>query len=242
MLTSTANPLVKRLARLHRAEERRAQGLFLVEGARAVGAFLEAGWTPEHLIAAQGAELPAAWPPAERVGAAVLERISQADSTATVVAAFAARAPAPLAPADGGLLLAGIGDPGNTGTLLRTAAALGIGQAIVLGGADPFGPKAVQASAGYLARVQVHRLEALPAGFESHACVCALVVRGGLPPAALAARPRWLAIGSEAHGLPAELLARASERLTLPMPGGTESLNAAIAGGIAAYLLFGARP
>jgi TrmH family RNA methyltransferase len=49
--------------------------------------------------------------------------------------------------------------------------------------------------------------------------------------------PRWLVVGGEANGIPAEWLAVCGERLTLPMPGGTESLNAAIAGSIAAYLL-----
>ena len=63
------------------------------------------------------------------------------------------------------------------------------------------------------------------------------MVSGGVVPTALARGPRWLVVGGEANGVPPEWLAACAERLTLPMPGGTESLNAAMAGSIAAYLL-----
>jgi TrmH family RNA methyltransferase len=64
-----------------------------------------------------------------------------------------------------------------------------------------------------------------------------LVVRDGQPPEAFAKRPRWVVVGGEADGLRPEWIAACQERLTLPMPGDAESLNAAVAGAIAAYLL-----
>jgi TrmH family RNA methyltransferase len=67
--------------------------------------------------------------------------------------------------------------------------------------------------------------------------LCALVARGGDAPERLPRRPRWLVVGGEAHGIPESWLPRCDERLTLPMPGGTESLNAAVAGAIACWLL-----
>ena len=94
----------------------------------------------------------------------------------------------------------------------------------------------VQASAGALARLALHPLDVLPA---LSAPLVALCAEGGEPPGRFAPGPAWLLVGSEAHGVPAELLARADRRLHLPMPGGTESLNAAVAGSIAAFLLAG---
>ena len=65
----------------------------------------------------------------------------------------------------------------------------------------------------------------------------ALVVQGGRSPRDLASGPRWVVVGGEARGIPEAWLAQCDDHLTLPMPGGTESLNAAVAGSIAAYLV-----
>jgi tRNA G18 (ribose-2'-O)-methylase SpoU len=141
------------------------------------------------------------------------------------------------------LVLQGIADPGNLGTLIRCAAAFAIRQVVLVGGSDPFAHKVVQASAGELATVALHRfdpsdgLKSLAGG----APCCALMVRAGVDPADLPRRPRWLVVGSEAHGLDEVTLAACAERVTLPMPGGTESLNAAMAGAIACYALFAPR-
>ena len=113
-------------------------------------------------------------------------------------------------------------------------------QVVLVGGADPWSHKVVQASAGALATLVVHRLDpddglSVLAGGAPR---CALVVSGGTAPDLLVQGPRWLVVGSEAHGIRAEWSAACEERLTLPMPGGTESLNAAMAGAIACWELF----
>jgi TrmH family RNA methyltransferase len=241
-IVSSENPLVKRLRRLHDARFRREDRSFLVEGERAIGAFLARGWVAQDLLLRHDLVLPDGWDPAAvvRVGATVSGRLSQASSPSGFLARFAIPADEAPDPAAGGLVLHGIGDPGNLGTLIRCAAAFAVPQVLLVGGADPYAHKVVQATAGALAAVRLHRAEAA-AGLGSlagGAPCCALVVRGGAHPASFAPGPRWLVVGSEAHGLDEAALATCSERLTLPMPGGTESLNAAMAGAIACYALF----
>lgn len=244
-ITSTDNPLVKRLQRLQDVRHRRTDGAFLVEGARAIAAFLGRGWQPLDLIMAEDHDLPAAWAerPVTRVSAAVAAKLSQASTPSGYLAAFPLPPEPVLDAAVGGLVLHGIADPGNLGTLIRCAAAFAIRQVVLIGGSDPFAHKVVQASAGELAMVALHRYEP-GRGLEvvaGGAPCCALVVRGGSDPLELPRRPRWLVVGSEAHGLDDAALAACAERVTLPMPGGAESLNAAMAGAIACYALFAAR-
>lgn len=242
IITSPENPLVKRLRRLHEVRHRRTDGAFLVEGARAIAAFIGRGWQPLDLVLTEEAELPPEWAgrTVTRVSATVLAKLSQANTPSGYLAVFALP-PAPvLDPATGGLVLHGIADPGNLGTLIRCAAAFAIKQVVLIGGADPFAHKVVQASAGELVMIDLHRYEADQglAPLAGGAPCCALVVRGGSDPADLPRRSRWLVVGSEAHGLDEAALAACAERVTLPMPGGTESLNAAMAGAIACYALF----
>lgn len=234
-ITSPDNPLVKQLSRLADSAGRREQGLFLAEGMRLIDGFIQAGWQPVHLLVRDDEPLPEGWPSCVRVSARVSQRLSAAATASGYLAAFSVPVPPPIDPAAGGLVLAAVADPGNVGTLIRSAAAFGVRQVVLAGGADPFGPKTVQASAGALALVHLHR--GGPELLQGGAPLCALVVDGGLPPRDFAPGPRWLVVGGEANGVPAEWLAACCERLTLPMPGGTESLNAAIAGSIAAYVL-----
>ncbi|MCK6491713.1 MAG: hypothetical protein L6R48_26000, partial [Planctomycetes bacterium] len=99
----------------------------------------------------------------------------------------------------------------------------------------PWSAKSLQATAGAAARLAIASADA-PAALAPGR-LCGLVVAGGQPPEALPPAARWLVVGGEANGIPPEWLAACAETCTLPMPGGTESLNAAVAGSIAMYLL-----
>lgn len=138
---------------------------------------------------------------------------------------------------DSALVLAQISDPGNMGTLLRTAAACNVKTAIIVEGTDPWSPKVVQASAGTIANLNILQItwEKL-LEIKSNYKLCALVVTGGNQPQNLDLSKSLLVIGNEAHGLPQDWIDSCEQKLTLPMPGGTESLNAAVAGSIAIYL------
>jgi TrmH family RNA methyltransferase len=125
-----------------------------------------------------------------------------------------------------------VGDPGNVGTLLRAADAFGAAVALSDGCADPTGPKAVRASMGSLFRVPLSGFDE-PAGKR-----VALVPSGGIPLSELDSGGEVvLALGAEREGLPDEVLSRCEERVSIPQPGGGESLNVAMAGAIALYEL-----
>jgi len=125
-----------------------------------------------------------------------------------------------------------VGDPGNVGTLLRTADAFGAGVALSEGCADPTGPKAVRASMGSIFRVPLSGFDE-PAGKR-----VALVPTGGIPlPELEVGGDVVLVLGAEREGLPPEVLDRCEERVSIPQPGGGESLNVALAGAIALYEL-----
>ncbi|HWJ45388.1 MAG TPA: RNA methyltransferase [Gaiellaceae bacterium] len=127
--------------------------------------------------------------------------------------------------ADVALALWRVSDPGNVGTLLRSADAFGAGVMLSEGCADPFGPKALRAAMGSTFRVPL--LE-----FTLRNAV-ALVPDGGEPPDDVH-RYSTFVLGSEREGLPREVLERCQARMTIPVHG-VESLNVAMAGTIALY-------
>jgi TrmH family RNA methyltransferase len=127
-----------------------------------------------------------------------------------------------------GLGLWRVGDPGNVGTLIRTADALGPAfVALSRGCADPTSPKALRASMGALFRVALIDLEQAPRPWV------ALVAHGGAPLAP--ANRGTLVLGAEREGLPDDVLSRCDEQATIPLAAGAESLNVAMAGTIALY-------
>ncbi len=137
----------------------------------------------------------------------------------------------------------GIQDPGNLGTLIRTADAAGATAVFVLPPAvSAFNPKTVRASAGSILNIPV--LEMKEDGFltrikEAGITLFAAVTRDGtLPEKTAFTRPLCLVMGSEAHGLPPAIL-KCSRLVTLPMRRGVESLNTAAAGSILLYLASG---
>jgi RNA methyltransferase, TrmH family len=237
LITSLDNPLVKHVRALHDAAGRSGRREFVVEGKRAIEAFFAAGWKPTLLVLRQGETPFETGGDAVMVTERVAAKLSQATTPSGYLATFALPEHPMLDPAAGGLILHEIGDPGNTGTLVRSAVAFGCAQVVVSGGADPYAHKAVQATAGTLARVRLlrDRFTAARERLRGGAPFTALVVSGGTAP--LAPGRRWLVVGSEAHGLPGEVVAACEERVSLPMMKGVESLNAAVAGSIACFLM-----
>jgi TrmH family RNA methyltransferase len=139
------------------------------------------------------------------------------------------------------LVLVGVNDPGNAGTLLRSAEAAGAGAVVFCDDAvDPYNPKCVRGAAGALFRLRVVRTTtsaAAVAALRAHGIrSLGTVAREGTPYDAVdLTGPTAVVLGSEAHGLPPSLQAGLDALVTIPMRGGAESLNVGMAGTIICF-------
>ena len=237
-ITARKNPFLQQVRKLLSSRrERETMGLFVADGTKLLEEAVK--WWPglETVILSDGveAELPD-HVRLVRVPADVMESISPMQSPQGAL--FVCRLPekTDFAPEPGMLLLDGIQDPGNIGTILRTADALQIPVALLEGCADPYSHKVVRASMGAVFRTPVVQTTWEEA---KAACACA-----GIPIAvtALSDRARDIrraplqnmavVIGSEGRGVRPEILESAQEELIIPMDPRCESLNAAIAAAI----------
>jgi RNA methyltransferase, TrmH family len=233
VISSAANPRVKLVRKLESRRQRDKLGLFACEGEDLAAAGLDAGVRPvEALVDAERPALRERLPEAESVAPALMASLSTLPHPARVVVVFR-RADLPHgAELPVGLALWRVSDPGNVGTLLRAADALGPAFVLLSSGcADPTGPKALRASAGAVFRVP---REAFDAG-EGFSRI-ALVPRDGVPLPELDLPERAIfVLGAEREGLPDEVLGAADATATIPLAGPAESLNVAAAGAIALY-------
>jgi TrmH family RNA methyltransferase len=219
VITSRDNPKLKLVRRLHARAQRHRLGLFVCEGEDLVEAAVAAGLEPVELLVA-----------GKDVEPALLAEVSTLGQPPRVLAKFRARDLPPFEPRPLGLALWHVGDPGNLGTLVRSADAFGGFVALSRGCADPTGPKALRASAGAIFRVPVGLFDDAPGRR------IALEAHRGTPLSRLdLAGPVTFVLGSEREGLPADVLAGCDAIATIPTPGPAESLNVAAAGAIAAY-------
>ena len=225
---STRNPRVTAAARLRRVRERRRLGLTLLEGPHLLQVALERGGEVLEVFGL-GAGDPAI-PNWVEVTEDVLRRLADTENPRGPVAVL--RIPPP-GPVTRDHLSLAVTDPGNAGTLIRTAAAFSLDVAFQPDAVDPWSPKVLRAAAGS------HFLTSI-GDTVADAGTIATVVGGGTPARRLGevldpSRHWAILIGSEAHGLTAADVGAADVRVSIPMPGGTESLNAAVAGAIVAY-------
>jgi TrmH family RNA methyltransferase len=218
VITSRDNETLKLVRRLLAGPRHRAEtGLFAAEGEDLVAAATQAGIEPVHLLVA-----------GETVEAPLLERVSTLPHPARAIGVYRS-ADLPRGTRDRCLALWRLSDPGNVGTLVRTADAFGACVALSDGCADPLSPKAVRASVGAVFRVPLVAWDHAPGR------KVALAAHGGTPLFdADLAPPVTFLLGSEREGLPAELVAQC-HTVTIPLPGAAESLNVAAAGAIALY-------
>ena len=168
------------------------------------------------------------------VDARALERLAGTKSPRGPVAVVKIP-PERLDPARDLLVAVGVSDPGNVGTMVRTAASFGWGYAYTDGSADPWSPKAIRAGAGGQFQTAVSKIGSI--GDLGPWATVATVPDGGTAWPDLGERNVALLVGEEAGGLPAEVIAAAAHRVTIETPGLTESLNAAAAAAIAVYEL-----
>lgn len=245
LITSRRNPLVGRLRALHQPKGRREQGLLLLEGTHQLQELLRLGLPPEQVLATpawierNGLLLADASLPLQPVGEEVMAAVATTDHPDGVVATLAREA-LPVARGEGSfvLVLDQLQDPGNLGTLLRTALAAGVDEVWLGGGADPLQPKVLRASAGAALALPLLRLlqgdELLPllqrAVAAGRQLVATVVQPGAQPYWQLDwTRPTVLMMGNEGAGLDPQLAALATHRITIPHSAAVESLNVAVA-------------
>ena len=219
MITSASNPTLK-LARKLLAQKRKREehGLFAVEGEDLVAAATAAGIEPVELLVA-----------GENVDSALLAGISTLAHPARVVGLYQTT-DLPREARETTLALWRVADPGNVGTLLRTADAFEAAVALSPGCADPLGPKALRASVGAIFRVPLLAYDEAPGERV------ALVAHGAPPLHELELTgPTTFLLGAEREGLPEEIVADSNYVATIPTSGAAESLNVAAAGAIALY-------
>lgn len=234
MITSAANPRLKLIRKLASRRQREKLGLFACEGEDLVAAGLDAGLEPvEALVDAERPALRERLPRAELVASDLLADVGTLAHSARVVAVFR-RADLPAGTdASAGLALWRVADPGNLGTLVRAADALGPAfVALSRGCADPTGPKALRASAGAIFRVPMSAWEEAPRPRV------ALVPRAeqALWELELGASVTFV-LGAEREGLPPAVLEDCDGAAAIPLAASAESLNVAVAGAIALYEL-----
>ena len=252
LITSIRNPRISAARKLRQRKHRREQGRFLVEGRQLHYMALERGITPREVfycpdhappdllnrLYASGADCVAVAPE-------VLASLASRDGRPGLVSAFATfHTPLSALPLSGGelvLVLDRLQDPGNVGTLVRAADAVGAAAVVLLEPcSDPFDPRAVRASMGSLFHVPLVRAA------DPGAACCWLRERGlrvigadvhsgitwghGLWPGGVA-----LVLGNEGRGLADDVRAYLDGCASLPVIGGAESLNVAVAGGVLMY-------
>jgi TrmH family RNA methyltransferase len=238
MITSADNHQLKLIRKLRQKKHRAAAGLCVAEGEDLVEAALAAGLEPEALLVA-----------GEDVEPELLAAVSELGSGTRVIGVFPQRWSEP-----GGSLsvyLHGVHDPGNVGTVIRSAHALCDGP-VTLGPdcADPYGPKALRASMGSIfarppARATFEALPGTKIALVAHGAEPLAQVAQPEPPPLTGSDPSSglgaglvLCVGGERAGLPAEVAAAADARATIPLRSdGPDSLNVAMATTVALYEL-----
>ena len=250
MITSKDNLRIKHVRALQAdGKARREAGAFVVEGVRLVEEALASGWPTQWVIYTEGLDqrgqavltgFSQRGVPVEQVTPLVMRSASDTQTPQGLLAVLQAQS-LPL-PADLNFVFIpdGVRDPGNLGTMLRTAAAAGV-QGVLLppGSVDPFSPKVLRSAMGAQFRLPIHSL-----AWED---IRRIISQAGLKvylaevsDGEIYSRVDWriplaLIIGSEAEGAGPDAQHLANKRVIIPMPGGGESLNAASA---AAVLLF----
>ena len=254
-ITGFSNPTVKFLRSLREKKHRKAAGKFLAEGLRLLTDARKNGHIPEMLVMAEGreahplldalaADVLAAGGEVIETGSEILGKITGKDNPQAVAGVFAEfgtslealdRSTAKI-----WLVAQALRDPGNLGTMLRTGDAVGAGGLILVDDcADPFSVEAVRASMGAVftqSIAQARWAEFLAWARAGEGQLVAASLRAAVPyRGAPYAAPCFIIVGNESRGLPEDYEAACDLRVTLPMMGAADSLNAAVAAAVLAY-------
>lgn len=254
-ITGFSNPTVKYLRSLRDKKHRKRAGQFLVEGLRLLEDARVSGHVPRQLVMAEGRDPHTLVTQLEEAVAAaggevitttpdILSKITGKSNTQSVVGVFD-EFDTSLGNLDRNsaaiwLVAQDLRDPGNLGTMLRTGDAVGAGGLILIDDcADPFSAEAVRASMGAVftqGLAQARWEEFVPWLRSGSGQLVAASLRDAVPyRGAPYAAPCFIMVGNESQGLPEAYEAECDLRVTMPMKGRADSLNAAVAGAVLAY-------
>lgn len=237
-ITSRKNPLLQQVRRLLSSrKERQNAGLYVADGTKLLEEAIK--WCPELDTVILSDEVQIQLPDhvrVVRVPGDVMASVSPMQSPQGALFLCRLPEPKPFVPAGGMLLLDGIQDPGNLGTILRTADALDIPVALLEGCADPYSHKVVRASMGAVFRSQPVQVtwadaDAMCADADIPIAVTALSDTA-IDLRSASVENMAVVIGSEGQGVRSEILSCAGKQLIIPMNPRCESLNASVAAAI----------
>jgi TrmH family RNA methyltransferase len=240
VIQSLVNEKIKHVVALQKASYRKEHGQFVAQGDKVCQTLLGTGFelVSAYMTESAFSDYPNLFSEKKLtlVSAAVMKKMSTVQTPTGIVAIFQI----PKSNGDlsaNSVLLYNIQDPGNLGTLIRTAAAMKFDHVILIGGADVYQPKVVQACAGTLGYVNIVQTEWSTLRVNhKNLKFCALVVDNGKSEQDIALKDYVLVLGNEGQGLPDQVIDSCDAQMTIAMPGNTESLNVAIAGAIAMFL------
>ncbi|SDJ65053.1 TrmH family RNA methyltransferase [Salimicrobium halophilum] len=243
MITSVKNQKVKEWKKLHKKKYRDQAGTFLVEGHHLVEEVLTSDWNIRELILLEDKEAPSSYHgQKEWVNDQVMKEISQTETPQGIVAVVDKKERV-WEEGTRLLLLDTIQDPGNLGTLIRTADAAGFDAVLVgKGSVDLFNDKVLRATQGSIFHdmkvVEVSLEEEMSRLKDAGFSIWGTALEGAKIYKELEVPERVaLLVGNEGNGVQETLLAEATEKVSIPMYGKAESLNVAVAAGILMYAL-----
>jgi TrmH family RNA methyltransferase len=233
-ITSPHNPTIKLIRSLAEKRYRQEHGLFVAEGEKVLDRARQEGWEPEYLLTTGHAD---EWGKAAlmRVEEKIMGQISAQSNPPRQIGVFRQRW-GEVKPQGVWVALEDMRDPGNLGTIIRTADAAGATGVILAGqSCDPFSPECVRATMGSIFALPLVRLEQTPfldliRQWPGESVGTQMKAKESYRRAY--ASPTLLVMGSEGRGLSTEALAACSTLVAIPMKGGAESLNVAIATGL----------
>lgn len=246
-ITSTKNETIARLRTLLKKEGRRQTGAFLVEGEKLVREAIESGlsvqtvcYDSDVLTDMQLIQLLLATADQVlEVSPNVIMALSDAKTPQPIIASCRVPVKNTTLPQGGcGIVLDSVRDPGNFGTILRTAEAFGMDFVLCWDGADPYQPKVVRSTAGAIFRVNLLQAESWQQGMQMLGQAGYSVYATTLHQSSVDVRqvafqsPCVVVIGNEASGVRDEVIAQCNGCVTIPMENQTESLNASVAASV----------
>lgn len=240
IIQSLQNPKIKHLQQLQNKKYRNTHQEFIAQGFKTCKSLIDADFTLKSIFMTEQNYLDYQNDflinETYVVSDEVMQKISTTTTPTGIVAVFATKQHEFVVTTNSAAFVQ-IQDPGNLGTLIRSACAMGLEAVYIIESVDVYSPKVIQATTGTLSNIKFITCSwDVFKGQMKSISLCALVVDSEKTPETIDLKKNVLVIGNEGQGLSEHVIGQCTTRMTIPMQGNAESLNAAVAGSIAMYL------